>query len=236
MSDATNEDADALPEDHIGAPVAFFDMDKTVLSVNSASRYARWMFRRGELRIRDMFRTARWLVQYRLAIIDAQAVTRKAMATVAGSKEAHMVALCREWFEVDIKRFITDAAVRRIEDHRAKGHQVVLLTAATPYIAEPVAAHLELDGCICTRLRVDPVDGCFTGEPVEPLCFGRGKIDWAEAWVRERGSNLDSAWFYTDSYTDLPMVERVARPVAVNPDPRLRRYARRRQIPIETWA
>ena len=146
-----------------------------------------------------------------------------------------MVAVCREWFEADIKRFISRAAVSRIEAHRAQGDHVVLLTAATPYIARPVAEHLSLDDCIATRLEVDDARGTFTGQPVEPLCYGAGKITWARQWTDAVGASLDDAFFYTDSFTDLPMLERVGRPVAVNPDPRLRRYARRRRIPIERW-
>lgn len=223
-----------VPDAAARASVAFFDMDKTVLSVNSAGRYARFMYRRGQLGLGDILRTARWLVQYRLAMIDAQAVTRYAVSTLTGQPESEMIALCLEWFESDIRRFISERAVHAIESHRARGDHLVLLTAATPYIAQPVSRHLGFDACISSQLEVD-ARGAFTGKAVEPLCYGAGKIHWAERWAERHDVDFSRAWFYTDSYTDLPMFERVARPVAVNPDPRLKRYARRNNIPIEIW-
>jgi phosphoserine phosphatase len=71
---------------------------------------------------------------------------------------------------------------------------------------------------------------------LEPLCFGAGKVVAAEAWAARHGVDLADTTFYTDSYTDLPMLERVGRPVAVNPDPRLARTARRRGWPILRWS
>lgn len=212
---------------------AFFDMDKTVLSCNSAGRYARYLFKRGELGVRDILKTSVWLLQYRLAMIDAESVSRHAIRSVAGEPESEMVELCLEWFHTDIQQFITRKARAAIQRHREDGHYVVLLTAATPYIAQPVSEHLELDDFLATRLEVS--DGIFTGEPVEPLCYGQGKIVWAERWARERDVDLERSFFYSDSYTDKPMLERVGNPIAVNPDPRLKRYARRQTIPIEYW-
>ena len=69
-----------------------------------------------------------------------------------------------------------------------------------------------------------------------PACFGRGKVHWAEDLGSRRSLDLDKSWFYTDSYTDLPMLERVGNRVIVNPDPRLRRAARRRGWVVESWS
>lgn len=213
--------------------VAFFDMDHTVIDCNSASRYARYLHKRGELQWWQLVRTAAWVVQYKLAIINAEAVTRKALNDLRGESEADMIAFCEAWFEDDIRQFITDASRAAITHHQEQGHRVVLLTAATPYVARPLSRELELDDFIATRLEVK--DGHFTGDPVEPLCYGPGKIHWAEAWAEEHGADLERCYFYTDSFTDLPMLERVGHRVVVNPDPRLKRYARRNGLRIESW-
>jgi len=233
----TNVDTNSFVLAPDGPPertAAFFDMDKTVLSCNSAGRYARYLFRRGELRLLDALRTARWLIQYRLALIDAAAVSRRAISSIEGEPEADMIELCRVWFEEDVRQFIAEPAVQAIEAHRARGHRVVLLTAATPYIAEPVSEHLALDDYISTQLEVDD-DGYFTGRAIEPLCYGEGKIHWASGWADTHGIDFEHSYFYTDSYTDRPMLDRIGNAVAVNPDPRLRRYARREKIPILRW-
>jgi phosphoserine phosphatase len=76
--------------------------------------------------------------------------------------------------------------------------------------------------------------GAFTGKP-SALCFGHHKVTLAEKWADAQGIDLAQSTFYSDSYNDLPMLERVGRPVAVNPDARLRRHARRHGWPIQQW-
>jgi phosphoserine phosphatase len=73
------------------------------------------------------------------------------------------------------------------------------------------------------------------GTHIKPACYGNGKVHWAEQFAREHGVNLDQSWFYTDSYTDLPMLERVGVPRVINPDARLRRHARKRGWATESW-
>jgi phosphoserine phosphatase len=79
-------------------------------------------------------------------------------------------------------------------------------------------------------------DGVFTGEPLRPICYGKGKVEMAEAWAREHGVDLAASSFYSDSVTDVPMLERVGRPFVVAPDPRLRRIARARGWPALDWS
>jgi phosphoserine phosphatase len=78
-------------------------------------------------------------------------------------------------------------------------------------------------------------EGCFTGRIVKPMCFGEGKAQRARDWAQSTGMELQRAYFYTDSITDAPLLRSVAHPIAVNPDPRLRRLARANSWPIEEW-
>jgi len=114
--------------------------------------------------------------------------------------------------------------------HRRAGHLLVILTSATRYLAEPVAADLGIEHLLVTQLLVR--DGRFTGEAVRPLCYGEGKTYWAERFAAAQGVDLGRSYFYTDSITDLPVLERVGEPRIVNPDPRLRRVAGRRGWPV----
>ena len=91
-----------------------------------------------------------------------------------------------------------------------------------------LAAHLGIEHAICTRLHV--ADGIFDGTHMRPACYGAGKVHWAEAFAREHGVDLASSFFYTDSYSDLPMLERVGVQRVVNPDTRLRRHAQARWL------
>ena len=121
----------------------------------------------------------------------------------------------------------------RIAEHRDSGHQLVILTSSTPYIAEPLARHLDVPHVICTRPHVQ--EGRFLGTCERPTCYGTGKVYHAERFAKEHGIRLEDSYFYTDSYSDLPMLLRVGHRRVVNPDGRLSRYAKKSGWPVETW-
>jgi phosphoserine phosphatase len=110
---------------------------------------------------------------------------------------------------------------------------LALLSTTPCYVARPIARTLGLHAVGSTEFEVR--HGLFTGAIAGPACFGRGKVSWAERLGAENGLDLQASWFYTDSYTDLPMLERVGNAIVVNPDPRLRRTARARGWSIENW-
>ena len=96
------------------------------------------------------------------------------------------------------------------------------------------ARSLRIDHWIASELELD-ASGCFTGRIVPPFCFGEGKVVRAEQLAKSLGFDLGDAVFYSESYTDLPLLLRVGEPVIVNPDPRLAREARRRGWRVEAW-
>jgi HAD superfamily hydrolase (TIGR01490 family) len=212
---------------------AFFDMDRTVLTVNTGTLWFRFLRRRGEISRFQMLRAVGWAMQFKLAILDLETLSRKLVATMAGQPEEEMIAKSRAWYEDEVLPTIAPKARAAIDKHRADGDRLVLLTSSTQYVAEPLARTLDLHGSLCSRLEV--ADGRFTGKIVAPLCFGNGKVALAERWAAEAGVDLAASTFYTDSYNDLPMMLRVGKPVAVNPDPRLARAARRNKWPVEIW-
>jgi phosphoserine phosphatase len=93
---------------------------------------------------------------------------------------------------------------------------------------------LKIEHVVSTVFEVDE-RGCFTGRAVQPLCLGEGKVTRARVLAEAHGFRFEDATFYSDSISDLPLLERVGEPVAVNPDPRLRRVAERRGWRIERW-
>ena len=157
-----------------------------------------------------------------MALKDIEGITEDALRD-----EVH------SWYEDRVKHLFYKDALELIELHRSKGHHLILLTAASPYISEMVIDDLNLHDMLCTHLEVK--EGRFTGKPIEPLCYGSGKVHWAENFANDRGIKLDASYFYTDSYTDLPMLRRVGHPVATNPDPRLRRLAQREGMTIRDF-
>ncbi len=212
-----------------GEVVAFFDMDRTLLRVNSARLWIAFERREGRLGTADALRGLAWMLQYRLGIVDMEAVSRRALGLARGETARALAERCARWYASWVRPTVAREAVARLEAHRTAGHRPVILTASTTFAARPLARELGVD-LVATELEV--VDGRLTGRAVEPLCYGDGKRRRAEAYCRRVGARLEEAWFYTDSYTDLPVLEAVAHPVAVNPDPRLRRHAERAGWPI----
>src|SRR3569833_1564559 len=151
-----------------------------------------------------------------------------------GELPAEMIAKCREWHESEIAPLVAPAARVAIEYHRAAGHTIVLATGSTVYAARPVAAGVQIAHVLATELEGD-AEGLFTGKP-RALCLGRHKVTLVEAWARREGIDLARSYFYSDSYNDLPMLERGGTAIAVNPDARLLRHARSRGWQTARWA
>lgn len=204
-------------------------MDKTLLSVNSARLWVEHMWQEGELSKRDLVRSAVGLLKYRLALIDMEKVALDGARRLAGTPEEVLGARIRAWYEAEIRPTIRPSMREVVERHREAGDELVLLTASSPYVALPLAEDLEMPHTLSTRFGV--VDGRFTGE-LECLCYGAGKVELSEVWAEENDVDLSASWFYSDSYTDLPMLERVGHPVVVHPDPRLGRWARQHSVEV----
>lgn len=212
---------------------AFFDMDRTLLRCNSGTRWIQYLRRRGEISAWHALRAMSWIARYKLALIDMEQVAAIVVADMKGDAEAAVEEKTRRWWEDEIRSEVAPRARQAVAFHRAQGHVVAILSSSTRYLTEPVAEHLGIEHVLCTRLHVE--NGRFAGTHVRPSCYGPGKVHWAEGFARERGIDLDASWFYTDSYSDLPMLLRVGVRKVVNPDTRLARHARRAGWDIQEW-
>jgi len=182
--------------------------------------------RSGQARRRDLARTLYYLFWYKLGLLDVRSALEVSMAFVRGKDEAAMVADCIGWYRDAVRPYVFPAMAAQVAAHREAGHVLAILTSATRYLAEPLGADLGIEHHLVTQLIVR--EGRFTGEVVQPVCYGRGKVYWAERFAAEHGVDLTASFFYTDSITDLPLLDRVGHPRVVHPDPRLRRLAQRR--------
>ena len=213
--------------------VAFFDMDRTLIRVNSGRLWLDFLRERGEISTVAMLRALGWLAQYKLAILDMAVVGARVVADMAGDSEVELEDKSRVFFTERVAPHIAELGRRAIAEHRARGHAVALLTSSTRYVAGPLAEALGIEHVLCNRLGVR--EGVFDGTMLEPACYGAGKVHHAEAFCDARGLDLEASYFYTDSFSDLPMLERVAGPRVVNPDARLARYAARVGWEVLSW-
>jgi HAD superfamily hydrolase (TIGR01490 family) len=213
--------------------VALFDMDRTLVDTHTAQLYVRFQRDLGEIGPLDVLRTSYWLMQYTLGVIDAEQVAHRVLDSYRGKHEAWLMERCRSWFQSHVRPRISALGRERVREHQRAGHGVAVATSAVRQIAQPLADELAIPHVVCSELEV--LAGALTGTFSYPLCYGSGKLERAEALVRSLGGRLEHTVFYTDSITDLPLLEAVGQPVAVNPDARLRRVAKRRGWAIEDW-
>ncbi|HET9037243.1 MAG TPA: HAD family hydrolase [Myxococcaceae bacterium] len=216
------------------AAIAFFDFDETLIVGNSGQLWIRRELREGNITPTQFLRAAVWMFRYKLGWASMDDALRTAIGSLRGQSEQALRERTRAFYETEVRTLYRTGARPALERHRAQGDAIVLLTASSIYLSELVAEELGFDDVLCNRFEIDEA-GAHTGRPVGNLCFGAGKLEYAEAYARQRGVSLSDCWFYTDSYSDLPVLERLGHPVVVNPDPRLRREAERRGWPVEWW-
>jgi HAD superfamily hydrolase (TIGR01490 family) len=213
---------------------ALFDMDRTLVRKETASLYVRYQREIGEATWRDMLRVSYWVAQYTFGVIDAPEVATRIALDYAGMHETVLASRCDDWFRRYVEVHVCDRGRVAVREHRARGDLLAIVTGASMYTARPLARTLGIDHVVASELEVGE-DGRFTGRTSPPLCYGEGKIVRASRLAEALGFDLRESTFYSDSYTDLPLLAHVAEPIVVNPDPRLAREARRRGWRVERW-
>ena len=209
---------------------ALFDVDGTLIARNSASLYIRHLRRTGQARRRDVAWTLYYLLRYKFGRLDIDATLQESMRFVAGKAERAIRDDAAGWYVRDVRPLIYPQMAAVVRAHREAGHVTALVTSATRYLADPLAEELGVDHVLVTQLVVR--DGLFTGEAVRPVCYGAGKVGWTQRFAAAEGVDLGASYFYTDSITDMPLLEVVGHRRIVNPDPPLRRIALHRHWPI----
>jgi putative phosphoserine phosphatase/1-acylglycerol-3-phosphate O-acyltransferase len=155
------------------------------------------------------------------------------MVQFRGKHEEELQKEALQWFDEMVVGTLYPEAEQVVREHRAAGHVVAIVSGATKFVVRPLAARLGIEHMLYTRLEVE--GGLFTGRVIEPICFEEGKIYWLQQFIEEQGIDLARSWFYTDSITDLPLLDLVGHPVVTNPDPFLYRTARRRRWPVRIF-
>jgi HAD superfamily hydrolase (TIGR01490 family) len=145
---------------------------------------------------------------------------------LSGIHHSTLEKIAQDSFENRLKGDLFDEAVMLVRQRRAEGRRVILATSSIDFIVAPLAAYLGVDGVLATTLQFE--NGVCTGRIVGTPMFRREKKDRVLAYLSAEGVDVSECSFYSDSIYDLPLLEEVGRPVAVNPDFRLRRVARRR--------
>ncbi len=215
---------------------AFFDLDKTIIAKSSVLAFGRPFYQSGLINRRAVLRSAYAQFVFALAGADHDQIERM---------RAYLTSMCTGWDVAQVREIVSetlheiidpivyDEAVDLIARHKAAGRDVVIVSTSGEEVVAPIGAMLGADDVVATRMVVRK--GHYTGE-ISRYTFGPEKAVAVGELAAARGYDLSASYAYSDSATDVPMLESVGHPYAVNPDRALRRIAQEREWPILTFS
>jgi len=212
---------------------AFFDLDKTIVAKSSVVAFGGSFYREGLISRRVIARAMYGQLVYTLFGAGESKMERMREAMLhltRGWDQRRIKQIVRETLDDVIAPIVYEEALDLLREHHEAGRRTVLISSSPAEVVEPVAEHLGVDDVISTRAAVDH-RGRYTGE-LEFYAYGPHKADAILDLAASEGIDLASSYAYSDSVTDLPMLEVVGHPVAVNPDRDLERIARDRDWPV----
>jgi HAD superfamily hydrolase (TIGR01490 family) len=212
---------------------AFFDLDKTVIATSSVLAFGRHFRREGLLSRATIVRGLYAQVVYMLVGADEEKMERVRQAMLSLTKgwdRAHVASIVRETFEGTVTPLIYAEVLDLFDEHRRAGRTVVIVSSSPEEIVGPIGEHLGVDRVIATRAKVD-AEGRYTGE-LDFYAYGPHKAVAMRELAEREGIDLTASYAYSDSVTDLPMLEVVGHPHVVNPDRDLARVAAEREWPV----
>ncbi len=211
--------------------LALFDLDNTLLDGDSDYAWAQFLIEEGVLHAGDYnAKNDYFYERYKDGTLDIHEFLDFQLAPIAQRPRAQLDAWHNEFMRRKIRPMILPKAPELIAKHADA--LTAIVTATNRFITRPIADELGVRDLIATD--IEEMDGVFTGKPRGTPTFREGKIQRVDEWLAAKGRKLADfeSWFYSDSLNDLPLLERVTHPIAVDPDATLRAHATKRKWPI----
>ncbi len=204
--------------------LAIFDLDNTLIGGDSDHLWGQFVCEQGLVDSDDFAqRSEQFYADYQAGVLDIDAYLRLALSTLKGHPLDQLHTWHQTFMASKIKPIMLPKAAALIADHRQRGHELLIITATNRFITAPIAEVLGVENLIACEAEI--VDGVYTGEPSGIPSYQAGKVTRLYDWLEGRRMSLEGAWFYSDSHNDLPLLELVDNPVAVDPDDTLRARA-----------
>jgi HAD superfamily hydrolase (TIGR01490 family) len=206
---------------------AFFDLDRTLMAGSSAYHFGRAMYKAGHMSRRQIMRDAIDQIRFRVRGASDTAVNlllERVLAGIKGHRVADLRRMTPDWLASILPR-VYPQMLAVVREHQDAGRLCYIATAASQPAAEVLAEALVMDGAMGTCWEIQA--GVYTGRLDGPFAYGEGKAQRLREFAADRGIDLSQSWAYTDAASDLPMLEAVGHPVAVNPDAGLAEVAKR---------
>lgn len=213
--------------------LAIFDLDNTLLSGDSDHLWGEFLAEHGLVDGEHYRReNDRFLADYQSGRLDIFEFLRFSLAVLTRHDAGELSRMRAHFVEEKIAPIVAPGAPGLLARHRDAGDHLMIITATNSFVTSPIAQLLGVDSLLATEPEMR--DGRYTGEVSGTPCFREGKVTRLDQWLTEHDADLTGAAFYSDSHNDLPLMERVDRPIAVDPDPVLDETARARGWPVIT--
>ncbi|MFI0471666.1 HAD family hydrolase [Halomonas sp. HMF6819] len=208
--------------------LAIFDLDNTLLSIDSDHAWGEFLLEQGAV---DpvAYREAndRFMADYEAGTLDMAAFLEVALKPLTEHSPEQLASWHQQFMASKIEPHILAKGEELLARHRTQGDTLLIITATNRFITGPIAERLGVDALIA--VEPEKIDGRYTGKVTGTPSYREGKITRLEEWLETQDHTMEGTWFYSDSHNDLPLLERVDNPVAVDPDATLRQVAEERQ-------
>ncbi len=207
-------------------PLAIFDLDNTLLSGDSDYEWGNFLIRK---KIVDgpAYEAAneKFYEQYKQGQLDIYEYSAFSFKPLAERTMQELQVLHMEFMQEVVRPMMGDKAKELIRKHQQQGHTLLVITATNSFITRPIVEAFGIDNLLATEPKI--VNGRYTNEIEGVPCFHEGKVVRLENWLTQHRLSLEGSYFYSDSHNDLPLMEKVETPIAVDPDEELATVARK---------
>ena len=211
--------------------LAIFDLDNTLLAGDSDHLWGQYLVDRqivnGELYERE---NERFYREYREGTLDIHEFLAFSLKPLADHSLQDLYRWRDEFVETLVRPIVLPQALELVEGHRQQGHTLMIITATNRFVTEPIARLFSIQNLLATEPEMNSHG--YTGQVAGTPCFKEGKVTRLREWLTESGENLNGACFYSDSHNDIPLLDMVENPVAVDPDEQLQVYAANKGWPV----
>ncbi|WP_097306578.1 histidinol-phosphatase [Pseudomonas chlororaphis] len=211
--------------------LALFDLDNTLLGGDSDHAWGDYLCERGFLdAVTYKARNDEFYQDYLAGKLDQAAYLNFCLEVLGRTEMDVLDQWHRDYMRDCVEPLMLPKAAQLLTKHKAAGDKLVIITATNRFVTAPIAERLGVETLIATECEMQ--DGRYTGRSTDVPCFREGKVTRLTRWLEETGHNLEGSYFYSDSMNDLPLLDLVANPIAVDPDPNLRALAQQRGWPV----
>lgn len=213
--------------------LAIFDLDETLIAADSASLWNKFIVAKGLAPLSLLTQEHAMMTAYSKGTLDMDSYMTATLAPLKGKSHHQIQPLIDEFITDIITPAIYQQALERIEWHRKRGDHILIISATGEHLVKPIAAVLGVKNVIA--IHIEQHNGIYTGATTGILSFKEGKVERLKIWLQQQNHNYKGSYGYSDSINDLPLLNLVNKPFAVNPDPTLAMHAQMKEWTIMNW-